>query len=260
VVLAFRFRERELLSMDVTRRSLLLAATGVAAVIGTEALFAAPATAAPAEIPAGQPVPAGSGAPAGRMSPNGWPIATESDAAGPVWTRPLVGTGGTVEIAIGDAELILLHVARRFHYEIDTLRPHEVIGFRKPAGLRGYQLNHASGSAIDIRPGHYPVGVRGGFFPAELEVIRDILADCGGLVRWGGDFGVPDEAHFELTAPPTDARVRRLAAELRQGKTTPGAGAGVIQNPQQRTRRERAVRLQRRQSAGPDPTARPHKG
>src|SRR3954447_17093923 len=114
--------------MDVTRRSLLLAATGVAAVIGTEALFAAPATAVPTERTAGQAFAATPSAPAGRTSPNGWPIATEADAAGPVWTRPLVGTGGTVEIAIGDAELILLHVARRFHYEIDTLRPHDVIG------------------------------------------------------------------------------------------------------------------------------------
>ena len=234
--------------MDVARRSILLAATSTAAVISVEALFALPATAVTAEQAAVKAVPAAQGALTGKSSPNGWPINTEADAAGSVWTRPLVGTGSTVEIAIGDAELILLHVARRFHYEIDTLRPNDVVGFRKPAELKGYQLNHASGSAIDIRPGHYPVGVRGGFFPTELEVIRDILADCEGLVRWGGDFRVPDEAHFELTAPPTDARVMQLATDLRDGKTTPGVGAGVIQNPQEKTRRDKALRLQHQQA------------
>jgi hypothetical protein len=231
--------------MDVARRSILLAATSAAAVIGTEVLFALPAT---AERAAGKPVPPAKDALTGKNSPNGWPINIDADAGGGVWTRPLVGTGSTVEIAFGDAEMILLHVARRFHYEIDTLRPHDVIGFRKPADLKGYQLNHASGSAIDIRPGHYPIGVRGGFFPAELEAIRDILADCEGLVRWGGDFHLPDEAHFELTAPPTDARVLQLAADLRDGKTTPGVGAGVIQNPQEKSRRDKAVRLQRQQA------------
>jgi hypothetical protein len=56
-------------------------------------------------------------------------------------------------------------------------------GSRAPAG---YQRNHASGTAIDIRAGHYPAGARGGFDRIELEVIRDILADCEGIVRQNG--------------------------------------------------------------------------
>ena len=52
---------------------------------------------------------------------------TGPDAGGTVWTRPVPGTGFDVQVSIGDAEVILVHVIRRFHYEIDTLRPGDVV-------------------------------------------------------------------------------------------------------------------------------------
>ncbi|MET7574302.1 M15 family metallopeptidase [Streptomyces sp. NPDC005492] len=234
--------------MVASRRTLLRAAAVATAGIAMQTGLASPAwSAARAKPILRRAKPLTNPIFSGENSPNGWPINTKSDAGGSVWARPVAGAGTTVEVSIGDVEVILVHVVRRFHYEIDTLRPGEVIGFRKAAGVKGYQLNHASGTAVDIRPGSYPVGVGGGFFPAQLEVIRDILADCEGLVSWGGDFTIPDEAHFQLAVPPSDARVTALAAKLRGWTATPGLGAGVIQNPLDPHRRDAALRVQRRQ-------------
>jgi hypothetical protein len=73
------------------------------------------------------------------------------------------------------------------------------------------QSNYLSGTALGIRPGSYPVGQRGNLFPKELIVIEDMVAECEGVVRWGGDLSVPMEGHFQIDLPPTEARVRRLA-------------------------------------------------
>ncbi|WP_225877402.1 M15 family metallopeptidase [Streptomyces resistomycificus] len=146
-------------------------------------------------------------------------------------------------------ETILVHVVRRFHYEIEALRPGDVIGYRTPSTTKGYETNHASGTAIDIRPDCYPAGVRGGFFAPQLAVVRDLLADCEGVVRWGGDFTTPDESHFQIDVPPASPEVKRVADKLRSWNATPGDGAGVTRDPQDTDRRSAARALQRRQVA-----------
>jgi hypothetical protein len=151
-----------------------------------------------------------------------------ADIGGAIWTRPVAGTEFTVATHIGDVEVVLLHVIRRFHYEIDTLRAGEVIGFRPPGRtLTAYQTNHASGTAIDIRPGWYPIGTKNNLTTYELAVVRDILTDCTGVVAWGGDFRRPDEAHFQINVPPSDQRQTKLADKIRSWNTNPGQGAGV---------------------------------
>ncbi|GAA1021663.1 hypothetical protein Aple_072460 [Acrocarpospora pleiomorpha] len=220
--------------MVSSRRAFLRSAAGIAIVSGTGAIFAQPSIASsdnPA-IPSEDRVSKARRAHAeivpGAKSPNGWLINTAANAGGSVWTRPVPGTGFEIDVAIGHVEVILVHVVRRFHYEIDTLRPGEVIGFKSPDKVKRRELNHASGTAIDIRAGHYPPGVRNGFYPHEAAVIRDILAECEGVVQWGGDFSAPDEAHFEIGVPPTDERVRKVAQKIRGWNNIPGAGAGVI--------------------------------
>jgi hypothetical protein len=235
--------------MAVSRRSLLRAAAASAALVTTETVFAgsagASATPTPAvTLPALPPKDPFTG----HKSPNGWPVNRGPDLGGTVWSRPVVGTGFSVDVAIGEVETILVHVVRRFHYEIATLGPGDVIGFRAAGGLRGDQLNHASGTAVDIRPGHYPPGTHGGFYPNELAVIRDILGECGGVVRWGGDFATPDEAHFQIDRPPADPALVRLASTLRGWRERPSLGAGILQNPADRHRQDIADQVRRSQT------------
>lgn len=70
-----------------------------------------------------------------------------------------------------------------------------------------HESNYSSETAIAIRPNTYPLGISGGLFPHELIVIRDILAEYDGVVRWGGDERVPKESHFQVDVPPGDARI-----------------------------------------------------
>lgn len=118
---------------------------------------------------------------AGSRSANGWDMETAADQGGSIATRPVPGTPVTnLQIRLGAVETVLVHLIRRFHYEIAELQPGEVVGWTAPNRLRGPARNLASGTAVRIRPGHYPPGVKSGFFPLELAVLRDILAELDG--------------------------------------------------------------------------------
>ncbi|MDH6137696.1 hypothetical protein P3T37_007129 [Kitasatospora sp. MAA4] len=161
---------------------------------------------------------------AGDTSANGWPVIAQAAA------RPVEGAGAvSVAVLDGDAATVLLHVARRFHYDVQPLAPDEITGHRTDRALAvPYESNYLSGTAIAVHPLLYPVHASGGFFPPELTVIRDILADLEGVVRWGGDESVPKESHFQLDVPPGDPGLKRVAAKVRQWNSQPGEGAGAI--------------------------------
>jgi hypothetical protein len=176
------------------RRTMLVWGVGAAGA----AAFAGPGAALAAE----QGVAAGAAVPAtGRAAvsvPAIRPVAVE-------------GTGLSVRLLAGPAATVLVHVARRFHYEIDTLGAGDLVG-------------DSSGTAIDIRPGFYPVGVTGGFLPHQVIVIRDILAECDGMLRWGGDNAdSPTESHFAIALRATDPRLRALAERLDRRTSQPGS-------------------------------------
>jgi hypothetical protein len=144
---------------------------------------------------------------------------------------PVEGTGLSVRLHSGAAASVLVHVARRFHYEIDTLRAGDLVA--DPAG-----------TAIDIRPGFYPVGVTGGFLPYQMIVVRDILAQCDGLVRWGGDRQTgPVEGRFELAVPATDPKLGALAGRLGLRSAEPGSG---MAQPFTAARMKKAEKLRQR--------------
>ncbi|MEU3186901.1 M15 family metallopeptidase [Streptomyces sp. NPDC006923] len=237
--------------MATSRRVFLRSAVGVAVAAGAGMEILTGTATADSRVPTRLPKPL----PEPRKiipSDNGWPVDTAPNSGGSVWTRPVPGASFDVDVSIGDVETVLVHVVRRFNYEIDTLRPGDVVGFRPfgkvKKGLE-YQTNHSSGTAIDIRPDWYPVGVAGGFYPQELAVIRDILAECEGVVTWGGDFPTPDESHFQIDVPPSSDRLKLLAAKIRNWNSVPGLGAGVIQNTQDKTRLKAAEALKRLQTA-----------
>ncbi|MEU6553281.1 hypothetical protein ABZ915_23810 [Streptomyces sp. NPDC046915] len=142
------------------------------------------------------------------------------------------GTNVEVSLAKGDAATVLLHVARRFAYEIDMLRAGDLHGHTTHRAIgASFESNHLSGTAIAIRPLHYPLGADvkyTGMSESERIVVADILADCEGVVAWGGDLKPVKQSHFHIDVKPGDPRLKRLAARIRGWNDTPGEGAGSI--------------------------------
>jgi hypothetical protein len=157
-------------------------------------------------------------------SENGWSVLDEATEF------TIEGSGREVALAEGDAATTLLHVARRFHYEIDSLRAGDVHGWISNREVdESYESNYLSGSAIAIRPIWYPVGTMNNLYSNELVVVRDILAELDGVVAWGGDFKVPKESHFEIALKPGHPRVKGVARKIRGWNDGPGSnGVGAI--------------------------------
>lgn len=199
---------------ELTRRHLLGTGAGLAGALAIGSLGAAPAVAA--DRPGGTWTRS--------RSANGWEILDKATTYG------IEGSGRSVSLAGGDAATILLHVARRFHYEIDQLRDGDVRGHRTSVKVREpYESNYLSGTAIEIRPHACPLGAKDGFYPLELVVIRDILAELDGVVVWGGDFSTPKESHFEIALKPGHPKVKGVARKIADWNAGPGSeGAGAV--------------------------------
>lgn len=114
------------------------------------------------------------------------------------------------------------HVCRRRHYEIADLT---------------VVVNRSDGTGIELSPGAHPASAHGTLFPAQAVTVRDVLADCAGLVRWGGDSPAPAEGRFWIDVPPDDPRVASAAAEFVRRRATPGRGPGAIEDPLRRGQR-----------------------
>ncbi|MGW9212275.1 hypothetical protein ACWGR4_35585 [Embleya sp. NPDC055664] len=186
----------------------------------------------------------------GPTSRNGWEMEKVTDNRGHIYTRPVPGVPlAGVQVRIGDVEMVLVHVIRRFHYEIDQLGNGDVVGWRAPRSVRNDrpESNQASGTAVQIRPGHYPAGAQGGFFPLQLTVIRDVLAELDGVVRWGGDDRDVDEALFYIDVRPGDGRLAEVANRIRGWQDEAGKGAGAPVDVTSRTRRGAAEAMESRQ-------------
>lgn len=220
--------------IKLSRRRLLQTAGITGAAVAVTFHTGAAAQAAP---------PADGGVPTWRDSTslNGWPVLEQTE-----W-HSIEGSGQRVKLVDGAAAILLTHVARRFHYEIDQLRDGDIQGHRESFILaEPYESNYLSGSAIAIRPRAYPVGVSGGLYPTELIVVRDILAELEGAVSWGGDFDRPKESHFEVAHPPGHRTVKAAVRKVLDWKNSPGGeGAGTV-NAFDSARRAKAQEFNRR--------------
>lgn len=225
--------------MPVTRRS-VLAFAGVAAGCAATGLVTGPAQAAAPELP---PTAVPGRLPA--RSANGFPIVSADD----VQSFRIEGSDATVRLLPGAVATVLLHVARRFHYEIEPLRTGDVVGHRTAADApEGYLSNALSGTAIAVKPQSYPLGATHGFFAPQLSTLRDILAECGGVVRWGGDGpGTVQEGFFTIDVPPDSDGLRTLAEKINGWNTMPGYGAGTPIDPTEPKRLAASAALARQQ-------------
>lgn len=155
-------------------------------------------------------------------SQNGWPVVTNSAILTPL---PWI----TGRVRPGDVAVILDHLCRRFHNEVEKITKGHSWGwaYRPIRGASGGYSNHASGTAIDLNAPAHPLGKRGTFSARKRRKIEAILRDLDGVVRWGGHYsGRPDEMHFEINATP--AAVRRVALRLKATKATKGRRVRTI--------------------------------
>ncbi|MFI7399016.1 hypothetical protein ACIBW9_00720 [Streptomyces sp. NPDC049541] len=214
-----------------SRRSVVTTGVGLVIATGLDAMSAPSAAAAPDGSPSSK-VPAGHQGDrpiTGAHSANGWPVEKGADIGGSIWTQTVAGSAVRVALRLGEVSTVLQYVLRRYHYEIDTLVQDEVIGYRVPGrALQGHLTNHASGTAVAIRPGAYPPGATDGMFPQQRAVVADILKECENVVRWGGTFRRSYEAHFEIGVAPADPLLSKVADRIRRAGHTPGEGAGVL--------------------------------
>lgn len=135
-----------------------------------------------------------------------------------VYTVP--GTNVKVRLRKGDVATVLLYVAKRFHEEVEPLVTPGCWGYaeRNIRGSSSTLSNHASGTAIDLNAPLHPLGTDPvkNFTPAQIAAIKNILTQCGTVVRWGGNYtGRKDPMHFEINAPARDVAI--LAAAIKRG-------------------------------------------
>jgi len=146
-------------------------------------------------------------------SQNGWTVHTSSARLVPLrWA--------TGRVVAGDVHDIFDYLCERFDAEVEPIiRAHSWgWAYRAIRGQTSGYSNHASGTAIDLNAPAHPLGRRGTFTAAQVAAIRRILADLGGVVRWGGDYvNRADEMHFEINA--SAAQVAAVARRLRQSPT-----------------------------------------
>ncbi|MEU3848748.1 hypothetical protein [Streptomyces sp. NPDC029554] len=171
-------------------------------------------------------------------SANGWDVLSANSAGTAAYDIP--GTDLRVVLREGDVGTVLAYVAQRFHYDVTQLeaRRGQIIGYSDNRQVKAdFESNHLSGTALALYPDHYPLGIKGSFFPHQVAAIRDILAELQGVVRWGGDTESPKESAFFIDVPPGSDKLALVAGTLRQWSITPGRGAGTqnIEDPQRIT-------------------------
>ncbi|WP_282700814.1 hypothetical protein [Streptomyces sp. CC219B] len=219
--------------MALTRRAVLLSAGALGAGAALSGVLTG--SAAAAVKPGGA-----DGKWAARRSDNGWAIAPDT-----IEPFRIEGSPATVRLH-RDAAAILLHVARRWHYEVVPLHSsREVLGYRTDRTVRAaYESNYLSGSAIAL------LGAGDGLWPHQEAVVRDILADCGGVVRWGADLSPTAACHFQIDVAPNAKPFTDLTKAFHDRAVhRSGPRPGAVQDPAAPERRAKARRLAKAQAS-----------
>lgn len=180
------------------------------------------------------------------QSANGWPIEPAAIA-----TFRIEGSTAEVALRQGYAAAVLLHIARRWHYEIAPLDTGEGGGVEGHTTHRtagpAYESNYLSGTAIALHPTAYPTAGSERLYTHHEAIVRDILVDCAGTVVWGGDLKPTKFSHFQLATSVSDPALVRVAGLLdtmahREFRTQT---AGTVADPATPARRQKARDLPR---------------
>lgn len=156
-------------------------------------------------------------------SQNGWP------ASPTLRTRVLKVAGISLRIVDDDdVASVFGYVAAQFNARVESL-PGKVaddwgFAYRANRNNPNSLSNHSSGTAIDLNATQHPnsVATARTFTAAEIAEVRKIVAECDGVVRWGGDYhGTPDAMHFEINVPPGSPKLAALAERLRGDRAEP---------------------------------------
>jgi D-alanyl-D-alanine carboxypeptidase len=126
--------------------------------------------------------------------------------------------GGKVALRKGSVGNILAWCAIRWHNEVEPLVWPGNWGYaERPVRGATVLSNHASGTAVDLNAPKHPLATdpRTNFSPTQIAAVRRIMADTGGLIRWGGDYtGRKDGMHIEINDRVTQAQLDALWARL----------------------------------------------
>ncbi|MCI9887422.1 hypothetical protein JT358_02945 [Micrococcales bacterium 31B] len=149
---------------------------------------------------------------------------------GPTGTYRVEGSSIDLTLAEGAAATILIHAARRINYELDTLRPGDLIGLTHDRRVASTpRSNLLSGSAILFRPGAFPLGTDDNLFADQVVVFEDIVAEANGALAWGGHLAVPDQGLIYLASAPDSVSSKKAASMFEeQDRFDSSAGAGTI--------------------------------
>ena len=140
----------------------------------------------------------------------GWTVRQYGDPA----LKPLPHVQGSV--LDGDVWTILDFLCRRYERLVEPIVRTDSWGhsYRSVRGYASTWSEHSAGTAVDLNaPAHW-IGLSGTFTDGQVRGIRQLLAECGGVVVWGGDWKTrPDEMHFEVRNDP--AEIKRIAGLIR---------------------------------------------
>ena len=132
----------------------------------------------------------------GLVSPDGLPVDSFSNVQLPV------------DSGLNDADVIILPA---FWDDFDALSR------RYPQVLDWLRRQHASGTAIDLNAPQHPndVPTSRTFTAKQIAEVHQILAECHGALRWGGDYThTVDAMHVEVNVSPV--RLKEVVAQMKK--------------------------------------------
>lgn len=179
----------------------------------------------------------------GEVSTNGWRIDPTT-----ISFHTIQGSEAAVALRQGAVAAVLLHVARRWHYEIAPLDTGEgggITGYTAQRAVKAhFESNYLSGTAIAIHPTAFPVGGSERLWAQHEAIVRDILLDGEGVVAWGGDLTPTKFSHFEIAVPPGEEVLAQVAARLDTSmhRELMAQTAGQVADPATPARRRQATR------------------